>query len=124
VTNLVSLGVTGPRTVPAAAKADLEVTLTNTGQVPCVIVFDTRFVFRVVSGSDEIWSTADCAAWMATGAQTLQPGAAVMWKTTWDRHRSQKECKVVPTALKAGTYVANAMYTGAVPAQWPMNLTG
>jgi hypothetical protein len=109
--------------VAATAKADLEVTLTNTGGVACVIVFDTRFVLRVVSGIDEVWSTADCAAWMATGTQTVQPGAAVGWKTTWDRHRSQKECKVVPTALKAGTYVANAMYTGAVPAQWPMNLT-
>ena len=123
VANLLSLAVTGPRTVAATAKADLEVTLTNTGQVACVIVFDTRFVLRVVSGIDEVWSTADCAAWMATGSQTVQPGAAVTWKTTWDRHRSQKECKVVPTALKAGTYVANAMYTGAVPAQWPMNLT-
>lgn len=120
--DVVSLGVTGPKTVAATAKADLEVTLTNTGQVACVIVFDTRFVLRVVSGSDEIWSTADCAAWMATGSQTVQPGAAVTWKTIWDRHRSQRECKVVPTALKVGTYVANAMYAGAVPAQWPMNL--
>lgn len=123
VANLLSLAVTGPRTMAATAKADLAVTLTNTGQVACVIVFDTRFVLRVVSGIDEVWSTADCAAWMATGSQTVQPGAAVTWKTTWDRHRSQKQCKVVPTPLKAGTYVANAMYTGAVPAQWPMNLT-
>jgi len=123
VPNLLSLAVTGPRTVAASAKADLEVTLTNTGQVACVIVFDTRFVLRVVSGTDEVWSTADCAAWRATGTQTVQPGAVVAWKTTWDRHRSQKECKVVPTALKAGTYVANAMYTGAVPAIWSMNLT-
>jgi hypothetical protein len=110
--------------VAATAKADLQVTLTNTGQDACVLVFDARFVLRVVSGSDEVWSTADCAAWMATGSQTVQPGAAATWKTTWDRHRSQKECKVVPTALKAGTYVANAMYTGAAPAIWPMTLTG
>ncbi len=61
---------------------------------------------------------------MASGTQTVLPGGNVGWKTTWDRHRSQKECKIVPTALKAGTYVANAMYTGAVPAQWPMTLTG
>ncbi len=124
VPNLLSLSVSGPRTVAATAKADLQVTLTNTGQAACVLVFDARFVLRVVSGSDEIWSTADCAAWMATGSQTVQPGAAATWKTTWDRHRSQKECKVVPTALKAGTYVANATYTGAVPAIWPMTLTG
>jgi hypothetical protein len=107
----------------ASAKADLAVTVTNTGQAPCVVVFDSRFVLRVVSGSDEIWSTADCAAWGATGSQTVQPGATASWKTSWDRHRSQKECKVVPTTLKAGTYVANAMYTGAAPANWPMNLT-
>lgn len=122
IPNLLSLAVSGPRSVPTTAKADLQVTITNSGSVACVFVFDTRFVLRVVSGSDEIWSTADCAAWRATGTQTLQPGAAATFKTTWDRHRSQKECKVVPTTLKSGTYVADASYVGAPTAQWPMTL--
>ncbi len=122
VPNLLVLAVTGPRSVPTTAKADLQVTLTNSGSVACVLVLDTRFVLRVVSGIDEIWSTADCAAWRATGTQTLQPGAAATFKTTWDRHRSQKECKVVPTTLKSGTYVADASYVGAPTAQWPMTL--
>lgn len=123
VGNLLSLAVTGPRTVPATAKADLEVTVTNSSQTACVLVFDARLVLKIVSGTDEVWSTADCAQWGPTGSQTVQPGAAITWKPTWDRHRSQKECKVVTTTLKDGTYVANAMYTGAATAQWVMYLT-
>lgn len=121
--NLLSLSVTGPNTVAASATAEIQVSITNTGQSPCIVTFDNRFTLRIVSGTDEVWSTGDCPAWMASGSQTLTPGAAATWKTTWDRHRSQKECKVVPTTLKSGTYVANAMYTGSTPANWVLLLT-
>jgi hypothetical protein len=120
---LMTLSVTGPGQVKAGATAALTVTVTNSGTAACTFTFDTRFTMKIVSGTDEVWSTADCAQWAPTGTQSLALGAAATWQTTWDRHRSQATCKVVPTTLKAGTYVVEAMYTGAAPAQLVMLLT-
>ena len=120
---VLTLDVTGPGAVKAGATAQFTVTVTNSGSDACAFTFDSRFTFRIVSGTDPIWSTADCGQWAPTGSQTLAAGAAATWQTTWDRHRSQATCKVVPTTLKAGTYVATAAYTGASSAQLVMLLT-
>lgn len=120
---VLTLDVTGPGAVKAGATAQLTVTVTNAGSEACTFTFDAQFGFRIVSGTDEIWSIADCGQWAPTGSHTLAPGAAATWQTTWDRHRSQASCKVVPTTLKPGTYVATASYTGASSAQLVMLLT-
>jgi len=120
---LLSLSITGPGQVKVDAMAAFTITVTNSDSTACSFTFDNRFTLKIVSGADEIWSTADCAQWAPSGTQTLAPGAAATWQTTWDRHRSQATCKVVPTALKAGTYVANALYAGAGSAQLVMLLT-
>ena len=120
---VLTLSITGPGTVKAGATEQFTVSVTNSGPDACTFAFDSRFTLKIVSGTDEIWSTADCAQWAPTGSQALAAGAAATWQTTWDRHRSQATCKVVPTALKAGTYVATAAYTGASSAQLVMLLT-
>jgi hypothetical protein len=120
---LLSLSITGPGQVKVGATAAITVTVTNSDSTTCSFTFDNRFTLKIVSGADEIWSTADCAQWAPSGTQTLAPGAAATWQATWDRHRSQATCKLVPTALKAGTYVANALYAGAGSAQLVMLLT-
>jgi len=121
--SVLSLSITGPGQVKAGATAAFTVTVTNSSDSGCSFTFDTRVALKIVSGTDEIWSTADCAQWGPSGTQALGPGAAATWQTTWDRHRSQATCKVVPTALKAGTYVADVMYAGASTAQLVMLLT-
>ncbi len=121
--SLLSLSITGPGLIKAGATAQFTVTVTNSGSTACIFTFDSRFTLKIVSGTDEIWSTADCAQWAPTGSKTLAAGAPATWQTTWDRHRSQATCKVVPTVLGSGTYVANAMYTGASTAQLIMLLT-
>jgi len=120
---VLALTVDGPGTVKPGATAQLTVTVTNSGQDTCTFTFDSRFTLRIVSGTDEIWSTANCGQWAPTGSHSLAPAAAVTWQTTWDRHRSQATCKVVAATLKTGTYVANALYTGASTAQLVMQLT-
>jgi len=120
---LLSVSITGPGQVKVGATAAITVTVTNSDSTACSLTFDNRFTLKIVSGADEIWSTTDCAQWAPSGTQTLAPGAAATWQTTWDRHRSQAGCKLVPTALKAGTYVANALYAGAGSAQLVMLLT-
>ena len=120
---VLTLSITGPGTVKAGATEQLTVTVTNSGMDACTFTFDSRFTLKIVSGTDEIWSTADCAQWAPTGSPALAAGAATTWQTTWDRHRSQATCKVVPTTLKAGTYVATAAYAGASSSQLVMLLT-
>jgi len=119
---VLTLSVAGPGTVKAGTTAPLTVTVTNSGTDACTFTFDSRFTLKIVSGADEIWSTADCAQWAPSGSQALAPGSADTWQTTWDRHRSQATCKVVAATLKAGTYVANAIYSGAPTAQLVMRL--
>ena len=120
---VLTLSVTGPGTVKAGATAQLTISVTNSGADACTFAFDSRFTLKIVSGTDEIWSTADCAQWAPTGSQAVAAGAAATWQTTWDRHRSQATCKIVPTTLNSGTYVATASYTGASSAQLVMLLT-
>ncbi|MBI4899795.1 MAG: hypothetical protein HY829_04885, partial [Actinobacteria bacterium] len=113
----------GPGVVKVGATGQFTVTVTNSGLAACTFAFDSRFTFTIVSGADQIWSTSDCASWGPTGSQQLAIGAAASWQTTWDRHRSQPTCKVVPTPLRPGTYVATAEYAGAPSAQQVVLLT-
>jgi hypothetical protein len=114
---VLTLSISGPGVVKVGATEQFTVNVTNSGSVACTFTFDATFLLKIVSGTDEIWSTADCAQWSPTGSQALAAGATATWQPTWDRHRSQATCKVVPTTLKAGTYVATVSYPGASSAQ-------
>lgn len=120
---ILTLSVSGPGVLKAGATGQFTVTVTNSGLDACIFAFDSRFTMTIVSGTDQIWSTADCAQWAPTGSQQLAVGATATWQTTWERHRSEPGCKVVTTTLRAGTYVVNALYQGAATAQQVVLLT-
>ncbi|HSN11303.1 MAG TPA: hypothetical protein VLS51_04265 [Propionibacteriaceae bacterium] len=120
---VLTLAVSAPGSLKAGATAQLTVTVTNSGLDPCTFTFDSQFTMTIVSGTDQIWTTADCAQWAPSGSQQLAVGATATWQTTWDRHRSEAGCKLVQTTLRPGTYVVNAMYTGAATAQQVVLLT-
>lgn len=122
-TGVLKLAITGVGAVKAGTTDPFVVTVTNTGTDACTLTFDARFTLKVVSGTDQIWSTGDCAQWAPTGSQAVAAGADATWKPTWDRHRSQPTCKTVATTLKAGTYVATVTLTGVAPAQVVFLLT-
>jgi hypothetical protein len=48
-------------------------------------------------------------------AQKVAPERAVVWKMTWDGHRSRSECKTRPEIPRSGTYFAIAQLDGAKP---------
>lgn len=66
---------------------------------------------QVTSGSDEIWSTADCGSWVSTKPVDLAKGSAQV-KVNWTLQRSAKSCKLSSEELRAGTYVASAQLAG------------
>ncbi|MDO5287929.1 MAG: hypothetical protein Q4G45_14085 [Actinomycetia bacterium] len=109
--NQVVVAVSGPKRVKVDTRADLLVSVSNSGQVPCSLTLSAAtFRLQITSGSDEIWSTLDCPSWGPEGIFTVQPGESVEWRMSWERRRSQRGCTVVPGDLGAGTYVATAQY--------------
>lgn len=121
--NQVVVSVGGPSRVKVGSQADLLVTMANSGQQACVLSL-TAVTFRLVitSGTDEVWSTRDCPTWGPEGVFTVQPGESVDWRMSWQRRRSQNGCRLVPSDLGAGTYVATAQLSGGTSGRHVMTL--
>jgi len=107
---------TGPTRVSADKKSEFTVNLANVGDVTCnLTVNQDTFELRVISGSDKIWTTKNCDKWLPTIKTTkVKAGASITVKITWSGKRSAAGCKV-SGGLKAGTYVAKALYGDADP---------
>ncbi|MFJ2506458.1 MULTISPECIES: hypothetical protein [Arthrobacter] len=93
----------------AGANPLLTLAVTNTGPEPCKInVGTTQMEFIVTSGSDRIFSSADCQ----DGAQDLlkefEPGATEKANFTWERLRSAPGCAAVASNPNPGWYVFTA----------------
>jgi hypothetical protein len=78
---------------------------------------------KVYSGTDRIWSTADCAARVRPAVHVVQPEGAVEWKIAWDGARSATGCRARPETPRPGTYFATFQFAGAKPVQQRMVLT-
>lgn len=108
------LGVAGFRSVKLGGKQTFSLSLVNNTAVPCVLnLSPSSYVLKVTSGTDPIWSTADCPKLVPVKKTTLKAGAAYEFKIDWTLQRSQPGCKLVKGNLGAGTYVATATYLGS-----------
>jgi hypothetical protein len=103
----------------------LTVTVTNQGTAGCVWdIAKLPVQVNVDSGSDRIWSTADCAAWGPTGAHPIAAGKSWKFTVKWPTKRSATgTCKLSAEELGTGTYVATAQLKGGMPRQFVMQLT-
>ncbi|MHA7132053.1 hypothetical protein [Oerskovia turbata] len=87
-------------------KPSFTITLTHVGRRPCLIDASTAVQEVVItSGSDRIWSSADCPA----EPHDLLMAEGDVWtqNVTWSRERSGPECATGLPATGAGTYVAS-----------------
>lgn len=110
-------------TVTLAADADsygadrsptFTVTFTNTGSQSCVVdAGAANQALVVTSGSDRIWSSADCPADGGTRTLLLAPGAQDQDLVAWGRVRSDETCSEGLPAPRPGTYTAVASLGGA-----------
>jgi hypothetical protein len=79
--------------------------VTNQGPTPCTADLGQAAIeLLVVSGSDRIWSSDDCAPGGEAELTTLEPGKAVTRRATWDGRRSLPGCEGSKARAKAGTY--------------------
>ncbi|GGM72984.1 hypothetical protein GCM10010106_19250 [Thermopolyspora flexuosa] len=96
---------------PPGVRPRFVVMLVNTGEEPCVLDVGPRALdLRITSGSDRVWSSADCVGGEeATKLHRLERGVPFVRSISWNRHRSGRDCSASHPEAKAGTYVATAV---------------
>jgi hypothetical protein len=109
------LSLAGYQKVKQDAKQSFKVGVKNTGGQPCVLdLTASNFSLSVTSGTDRIWSTADCAKWVPAKKQTLKAQQSYEFSIDWGVARSAAGCKDVKGKLNPGTYVAQAVFADSV----------
>ncbi|MER2133713.1 MAG: hypothetical protein ABS910_03435 [Arthrobacter sp.] len=94
---------------PAGANPLLTLSVTNTGAEPCKInVGTSQMEFVVTSGSDRIFSSADCQDGAEDLLKEFEPGATEKANFTWERLRSAPGCAAVASNPNPGWYVFTA----------------
>jgi hypothetical protein len=94
---------------PAGGTARLELTVTNTGTVPCLRAVGQGAVELIVSsGDDRVWSSDDCAPGGEQGETLLEPGATQTARASWQTVRSAPECPPDQPRAAPGTYRVTA----------------
>lgn len=87
----------------------LTLSVTNTGTEPCEINVGTnQMEFIVTSGSDRIFSSADCQDGGADLMKEFAAGATEKANFTWERLRSAPGCGPVASNPNPGWYVFTA----------------
>lgn len=115
--------LTGKRKFKAKEDVTFNLSLINGGPRSCVVeVTADTFELKVTSGSDRIWSTADCAKSVKSIKRTIGPEKSVEWQLTWDGKRSVKGCKTRSEVPRPGTYSASAQLDGAKQVKLGMTL--
>ncbi|HEX5334918.1 MAG TPA: hypothetical protein VFW55_03510 [Propionicimonas sp.] len=109
------LSLAGYQKVKQDAKQSFKVGVKNTGSQPCVLDLSAaNFSLSVTSGTDRIWSTADCAKWVPAKKQTLKSQQSYEFSIEWGVLRSAAGCKEAKGLLNPGTYVAQAVFADTV----------
>ncbi|MEU8271650.1 hypothetical protein AB0B89_31385 [Sphaerisporangium sp. NPDC049002] len=84
-------------------------TVVNIGRLECTVDVGPRAVeIRITSGSDRVWSTADCVSGEGRDVRRLRRGVPHVRMVEWDRHRSAPDCRSARPKAHDGTYVATA----------------
>ena len=69
--------------------------------------------WRILSGTDEVWSTADCPRSTQGKPVRLKSGGQITYVLPWDRFRSTPGCAVAGAPAQAGTYRLYVTIAGA-----------
>lgn len=98
-------------------------TLVNTGRVECTVDVGPRaLAVRITSGTDRVWSTADCVSGDGTDRRKLKRGVPYIRVIEWDRRRSPDDCRDRRPLARPGSYLATAYADGVRSAQAPFRL--
>ena len=104
------------QTYAASEMPSFTLTAVNTGRTACTLTMsDASRQLVITSGSDRIWSSADCPATAppATPLLLLAAGDKGTAAIGWDRARSAQGCPAGLAAPRSGTYKAAGSLLGA-----------
>lgn len=120
----VTLKVTGTSPVTAGVVTKFKLSYTNDAAYTCRLnLVKNPMELRIYSGTDRIWSTADCEAWGHEGVHSVKAGAAWVGTIAWPARRSEPTCELRPETLQPGTYVATLLMSGNQrPSQFVMQV--
>ena len=81
-------------------------------------------VWTIVSGRDQVWTSADCAGSGGAAKSRLKAGHTIAYALVWNRHRSAKGCPTQTPAASPGTYQLRVSVNGVAAATVVFHLTG
>jgi hypothetical protein len=82
-------------------------TAVNTGRRACTFgVGNKELEVRISSGTDRVWTSAQCAHGSGSSIQMLRRGVPYITAVAWDRKRSSAGCPSRRPAARPGVYVA------------------
>lgn len=91
--------------VDAGSSLEVPITMTNTGQVPCLLdVGHAQLRMAVTSGNDPVWTTDQCPSGRAEHRILLAAGAVQENTITWNGRRGAQDCPDNTHAARKGTY--------------------
>jgi len=106
-------------TVAAGATTAMPVTVTNTGQVPCLVDVGARLVLTIYSGEDMVWTSQHCASGSARRI-LLDVAGEDATSFRWTGTRSAPGCPAEQPVAAAGTYRAVVTLMNADEAPEPI----
>ena len=81
-------------------------------------------VWTIVSGADQVWTSADCTVSGVLARTRLRPGRTIAYALVWNRHRSAKGCPTTTPEATPGTYQLRVTVNGVAAATVVFHLTG
>jgi hypothetical protein len=102
----------------------LKVTIHNTGAACVLTESPSARSWTIVSGADQIWTTAGCSSSHTATQTTLKAGGSVSHSLVWNRHRTGKACAVSATQAAPGTYQLTVTVNGVTSGPAIFHLTG
>lgn len=115
--------LTGKQRLAPKKPNTFQLSLINGSEETCIArVTRKNFELTIYSGSDRIWSTADCPSIIKPISRKLGSEYAIAWTVAWDGKRSKSNCKSARQAPGPGRYVVTAQLEGAVPVELRMLL--
>ncbi|WP_026378213.1 hypothetical protein [Aestuariimicrobium kwangyangense] len=103
------VALAGARQVKSGATTTYRIRVVNTSEADCAVPLAGQpITLAITSGTDKIWTTADCATWGPHGTLRIKAGAERVFPITWTTQRSSSGCSLVKQQLRGGTYWAKA----------------
>jgi hypothetical protein len=123
--DLTVTAATDAATYPAGELPRLSAVVRNASDLPCRFRTEAAHrVWTIVSGHDQVWTSADCTRSGGKARKRLRPGRTIAYTLVWNRHRSATGCPAQTPQATPGTYQLRVSVNGVAAATVVFHLTG